>query len=97
MEGEDYESEEIGPHECLLVIGGVLGALMFSGSDAVYGKIGADDHCFGGRATIIGTSGPDSIIGTPEDDVIGGLEGDGIIIGLDGDDGICGEDGNVYQ
>ncbi len=45
--------------------------------------------CFGKRATIVGTSGPDRIIGTDGPDVIVGLAGADVISGRRGSDRIC--------
>ena len=51
----------------------------------------AAPECFGRRATIVGTPGPDSLTGTPGPDVIVGLGGADNIAGLGGDDLIGGD------
>lgn len=50
--------------------------------------------CFGTRATIVGTAGPDRLTGTPRRDVIAGLGGNDRIFGLGGDDLLCGGAGS---
>lgn len=47
-----------------------------------------------GKATIIGTPGPDIIEGTSDDDIIDGLGGNDLIYGKGGNDKICGGDGD---
>jgi hypothetical protein len=49
--------------------------------------------CSPSRATMVGTTGPDSLVGTPTRDVILGLSGRDRIRGLAGPDVICGQDG----
>jgi Ca2+-binding RTX toxin-like protein len=51
-------------------------------------------RCAGLKATIAGTSGPDTLRGTPRPDVIAGLGGNDTIFGLGGNDTICGGGGN---
>jgi len=51
-------------------------------------------RCFGKRATICGTKGPDRLTGTAGRDVMVGLQGNDTIKGLDGNDLICGGSGN---
>lgn len=50
--------------------------------------------CEGVKATIVGTSGPDTLEGTPRRDVIVGLGGDDVIYGRGGDDLMCGSNGS---
>ena len=49
-------------------------------------------ECFGRKATIVGTPGPDRLIGTRGADVIVGLDGPDVIRGRGGNDRICGDD-----
>ncbi|MPZ24021.1 MAG: S8 family serine peptidase [Dehalococcoidia bacterium] len=53
-----------------------------------------DVYCQGGKATIVGTDGPDRLVGTAGRDVIHGLGGNDFIRGLGGSDLICGGAGN---
>ncbi|MGH2791712.1 MAG: calcium-binding protein [Actinomycetota bacterium] len=52
-------------------------------------EAGGPRRCFGRRASIVGTSGPDQLIGTPEDDVIVARGGADVIRGRGGGDDIC--------
>lgn len=49
--------------------------------------------CFGKRAGIVGTQGPDRLFGDDGSDIIAGLGGNDRIYGGDGGDLICGDDG----
>ncbi len=46
--------------------------------------------CFGKRATVVGTNGPDTLEGTAGSDVIAGLGGNDDMYGFGGPDLICG-------
>lgn len=50
--------------------------------------------CFGFRATITGTDGPDFLVGTPGDDVIAARGGDDLVLAGEGRDLVCGGDGD---
>jgi poly-gamma-glutamate synthesis protein (capsule biosynthesis protein) len=50
--------------------------------------------CFGARATITGTDGPDFLVGTPGDDVIAARGGDDLVLAGDGRDLVCGGAGD---
>ena len=50
--------------------------------------------CEGEKATIVGTTGPDTMEGTPKRDVIVGLAGDDVIHGRGGNDLVCGSNGS---
>ena len=52
--------------------------------------VAAPPDCFGQKATVIGTDGPDRLAGTAGPDVIVGLGGNDRISGLGGDDLLCG-------
>ncbi len=69
-------------------------SLLWSGAGGVLvapmSASGAEPHCFGLPATIVGTTGDDSLTGTDGDDVIVGGEGLDSIHGGPGDDRICG-------
>jgi Ca2+-binding RTX toxin-like protein len=54
----------------------------------------ARPHCFGKRATIVGTAKADVLKGTSRPDVIVGLAGNDVLKGLGGNDRICGGKGN---
>src|SRR5919106_1199611 len=58
------------------------------------GSAGAAQTCFGKRATIRGTNGPDTLRGTNGPDVIFGGGGNDRIIGAGGNDKICSGPGN---
>ncbi len=51
-------------------------------------------ECYGRRATIVGSHGPDVLTGTPGNDVIAGRRGNDVIDGRGGDDFICPGRGN---
>lgn len=70
---------------------GVLGAgtLVMAAAPLAHVDAGAL-HCFGRRATIVGSQGNDRIIGTRGNDVIVGLGGRDLIFGGFGNDLICG-------
>jgi Ca2+-binding RTX toxin-like protein len=55
---------------------------------------GATPTCFGERATIVGTKGPDILVGTAGTDVVAGKTGDDVIRGFGGDDLLCGGNGD---
>lgn len=74
-----------------VVIGLSVGLLTMAAQVAVSPQAAdaATPLCFGKRATIVGTSGPDRIIGTDGPDVIVGLGGSDVISGRRGSDRIC--------
>ncbi len=51
-------------------------------------------RCFGARATIVGTDGPDRLNGTPGRDIIAALGGNDVINGRGGNDFLCGGKGD---
>jgi Ca2+-binding RTX toxin-like protein len=76
----------------IAMVAGLLFALSVTSADATASSL----HCWGRRATIVGTSGSDHLVGTTGPDVIVGHGGDDFIQGLQGDDRLCGGDGNDY-
>ena len=66
-----------------------LAALILFAALPVAAESGGMPRCFGRRATIVGTSGPDRLIGTPQRDVIVARGGADRIGASGGDDRIC--------